>query len=183
MKTESGACEVWKFGCLRNRNTKDQKYKNKNKWLISKTQSWTFRPTVFVHTSTQTLMRSGKSSHKNNLSCCGHELIPVCLSSDEPSKSFSSQPSVQSHPGHYCTDKTCTHQGHDAAKWKYRPPSSSFCLLLLPPFSSSFFPFPLTDTFRPSHVRCWHTDNSSLILPHRLHSLSQHDTEIKKWCY
>lgn len=140
MKTESGLCEVWKFGCLRNRNTKDQKYKNKNKWLISKTQSWTFRPTVFVHTPTQTLMRSGKSSHKNNLSCCGHELTPVCLSSDEPSKSFSSQPSVQSHPGHYCTDKTCTHQGHDAAKWKYRPPSSSFCLLLLPPFSSSFFP-------------------------------------------
>lgn len=35
-----------------------------------------------------------------------------------------------------------------------------------PPFPLNFSPFPLTDTFRPSHVLCWHTDNSSLILPH-----------------
>lgn len=44
-------------------------------------------------------MRSGKTSHKHNLSCYGHELIPVCLSCAEPSKSFSSQPPAWSHPG------------------------------------------------------------------------------------
>lgn len=38
---------------------------------------------LLVNRHSSRLMRSGKTSNKSNLSCYDHELIPVCLSSDE----------------------------------------------------------------------------------------------------
>lgn len=151
--------------------------------MISKTRGWTCRPTVFVHRHSSRLMRSGKTSNKNNPSCYGHELIPVCLSSDAPSKSFSSRYSVQSHPGHYCSNKTRTCRGVrinncDAAEWKYHPPSSFFCLPIYAP-SSYWFP-PHWHILALSRSLA-HRQELVNLPTHRLPSLSCHDIEIRRW--
>lgn len=153
--------------------------------LISQTRGWTCRPPAFVHRHGSRLMRSGKTSNKNNLSCYDHELIPVRPSTDEPSKSFSSQRSVQPHPGHYCTDNTCTCQGgginnRDAAN-ENTPLPFPFALFFCPPSSSP------SSGFLSRHVlglsRSLLARRHTLVnLPkHRRPDFACHSSETKMW--
>lgn len=157
------------------------KKRKTNDWF-PKTRCWTCKLRELVHRQSDRLMRSGKTSNKNNLSCYDHELIPVCPSSEEPSKSFSSQPSLLSHPGHYCTDKTCTCQGSGINNWCWMKTPPSLFLLLSSPLSLARLPV----------SPCWHISSLSrsplarrqqLVNPptHRLPSLSGPDGEIKRW--
>lgn len=150
--------------------TEAQKIKKKEKQMnnFQKQRDGPYRRWVFVHRHSSQLMGSWKSSIKNNLSCCGHELIPVGPSSEQPSKSFSSLCSVQTHPGHYCTNKTRACQGGgvsncDAAEWKYHPPFSFFCLPISAP------PLPARRLVSPSHADTFGPTRLTFTKTHRAH--------------
>lgn len=133
-------------------NTKDEK---NNIWLISKTGDWSRTPTIFIRRHNSWLMRSGKTSKKNNVNCCDHELIPAC--------SCLIKELFISHP-----DKLLRHNipgRQDQCVWRYRmktrPALFLFCLLLLLSSSSSS-----SHSFPSAHVCRWCTDKSSLSLQH-----------------
>lgn len=155
IRTELGPCVVLRLG--RSLGRKHQRSKEKNIWLISKTRGCTCTPTVFVQRHSSRLMRSGKNSHKHNLSCYGHELLPICLSSAEPSKSFSSQPSARSHPGKSLWQQNMPRR-RDKQLWCCRMKILPSLFLLLSSSAPLFLPiyrFPFRDTFQCSNAGTW----------------------------